>query len=74
MKNNFSEKFSRWLSGDIDLTEKIAQEKETSSPKRLSKKEQAEETKIIHSLEKKEIKLSFKEYKVLSVVFCIILI
>lgn len=74
MKNNFSEKFSRWLSGDIDLTEKIAQEKDTSSPKRLSKKEQAEETKIIHSLEKKEIKLSFKEYKVLSVVFCIILI
>ena len=74
MKNNFSEKFSRWLSGDIDLTEKIAQEKDTPSPKRLSKKEQAEETKIIHSLEKKEIKLSFKEYKVLSVVFCIILI
>ena len=74
MKNNFSEKFSRWLSGDIDLTEKIAEEKDAPTPKRLSKKEQAEETKIIHSLEKKEIKLSFKEYKVLSVVFCIILI
>ena len=74
MKNNFSEKFSRWLSGDIDLTEKIAEEKDAPTPKRLSKKEQAEETKIIHSLEKKEIKLSFKEYKVLSVVFCVILI
>ena len=74
MKNNFSEKFSRWLSGDIDLTEKIAEEKDAPTPKRLSKKEQAEETKIIHSLEKKEIKLSFKEYKVLSLVFCVILI
>ena len=74
MKNNFSEKFSRWLSGDIDLTEKIAEEKNAPTPKRLSKKEQAEETKIIHSLEKKEIKFSFKEYKVLSVVFCVILI
>ena len=74
MKNNFSAKFSRWLSGDIDLTEKIAEEKNAPTPKRLSKKEQAEETKIIHSLEKKEIKFSFKEYKVLSVVFCVILI
>ncbi len=74
MKNNFSEKFSRWLSGDVNLTEKIAEEKSAPPQIRPSKKEQAEETKIIHSLEKKEIKLSFKEYKVLSVVFCVILI
>ena len=74
MKNKFSEKFSAWLSGEVDLTEKIAEEKRTEAPSRISKKEEAEETKIIRSLEKKEIKLSFKEYKVLSVVFCVILI
>ena len=74
MKNKFSEKFSRWLSGEVDLTEKIAEEKSAPAQSRPSKKEQAEETKIIRSLEKKEIKLSFKEYKVLSVVFCVILI
>ena len=74
MKNKFSEKFSAWLLGEVDLTEKIAEEKEQPSAVHPSKKDEAEETKIIHSLEKKEIKLSFKEYKVLSVIFCVILI
>lgn len=74
MKNNFSEKFSRWLRGEVDLTEKIAEEKAPAKAPAENKQEAAEENKIIPSLEKKELKFSSVQYRILSTVFCVILI
>ncbi len=72
MKNKFSERFLRWLDGEIDLTEKAS---ETSKAKKASaEKADKDENKIIPSLEKKEKKFSAFEYRVFSTIFCIILI
>lgn len=72
MKNKFSERFLRWLDGEIDLTEKAS---EASKAKKASaEKADKDENKIIPSLEKKEKKFSAFEYRVFSTIFCIILI
>lgn len=72
MKNKFSERFLRWLDGEIDLTEKAS---EASKAKKASaEKADKDENKIIPSLEKKEKKISAFEYRVFSTIFCIILI
>lgn len=74
MKNKFSENFFRWFQGEVNLTEKIAEESVAVQTSAGDKKSEAEETRIIHSLERRELKFSVVQYRVLSVIFCIILI
>lgn len=74
MKNKFSENFFRWFRGEVNLTGKIAEESVAVQTSAGDKKSEAEETRIIHSLERRELKFSVVQYRVLSVIFCIILI
>lgn len=71
MKNNFRKTFKQWYDGALNLDEKISQGKaEIPAP---MKDEPRKKIEIIPSVEKKELQISSKLYKALSVVFCLIL-
>ena len=72
MKNNLINTLREWYDGAIDLDKKISQGREKSFTTKEETKS-TEKIKTLRSIEKKELWISSKIYKIFSVVFCVIL-
>lgn len=70
MKNNFRDTFRQWYDGAISLDEKISQVNEEAH---ITKVEPKKKIKTINAIEKKEMQISSRLYKILCVVFCLFL-
>lgn len=70
MKNNFRDTFRQWYDGAISLDEKISQGKEEAH---ITKEEPKKKIPTINSIENKEMQVSSRLYKILCIIFCLIL-
>ena len=70
MNNKLRDTFLQWYDGAISLDEKISQGKEESH---IKKEEPKKKIETINSIEKKEMQLSSRLYKILCVIFCLVL-
>ena len=73
MSNRFSEAFSKWYEGNLSFDEKISKRDEKLFFAPDEKVRRKINIKTLRSVEKKELKITSQIYKILSVVFCLIL-
>lgn len=73
MKNKFSDSFRKWYDGSVNIDEKISQGNENDFQVSEEKPREKKKIETLNSVEKKELQLSSRIYRFLSVLFCLIL-